>query len=235
MQCLPQIHRTSLAKAASGWGDGRSIEVVNAVDTEPVRGEDRILTVPNVITFVRLACLPVFLWLLFGRDNEYGAALLLGALGATDWVDGFIARRFDQVSTLGKVIDPVADRLLLFVGIISILVTGSVPVIVATAVLLREALVSVATVGLAALGARRMDVTLVGKAGTLCNFVAFPLFLAGGDDQLSWRHTATNLGWAFAIPGILLSWSALALYVPVAIRALREGREGRSGRVGGEL
>lgn len=207
---------------------------MNAVGTERTRGEDRVLTVPNIITFVRLACLPVFLWLLFSQDNQYGAALLLGALGATDWVDGFVARRFDQVSTLGKVIDPVADRLLLFVGIVSILIEGSVPVIVATVVLLREALVSMATVALAALGAKRMDVTLVGKAGTFCNFVAFPFFLAGGDDQLSWRHAATNIGWAFAIPGILLSWCALAIYVPVAFRALREGREGRAGRVGGQ-
>lgn len=206
---------------------------MNAVGAERAPGEDRILTLPNVITFARLACLPVFLWLLFAKNNEYAAALLLGGLGATDWVDGFIARRYNQVSTLGKIIDPVADRLLLFVGIISILIAGSVPVIVATLVLLREALVSVATVGLAALGAKRMDVTIVGKAGTLCNFVAFPLFLAGGDDQLSWRNTATNLGWAFAVPGILLSWSALALYVPVALRALREGRQGRSERVGG--
>lgn len=207
---------------------------MKVVDTEREPGEDRILTLPNVITFARLACLPVFVWLLFSKDNEYAAALLLGGLGATDWVDGFIARRFDQVSTLGKVIDPVADRLLLFVGIISILITGSVPVLVATVVLLREALVSVATVGLAVLGAKRMDVTLVGKAGTLCNFVAFPFFLAGGDDQLSWRDTATNLGWAFAVPGVILSWSALALYVPVAFRALREGRQGRSERVGGQ-
>ncbi len=190
-------------------------------------GEDRVFTVPNVITFVRLACLPIFVYLLFGKDNEYAAAWLLGALGATDWVDGFIARRYHQVSTLGKVLDPVADRLLLFVGIVCILISGSVPLIVATLVLLREALISLATLGLAALGARRIDVTWYGKAGTFCNLWAFPFFLAGGDDQLSWRHTATALGWIFAVPGILLSWYALALYVPIALRALREGREGR--------
>jgi cardiolipin synthase len=192
-------------------------------------GEDRILTVPNVITFVRLGCIPIFIWLLFAEDNEYAAAWLLGGLGATDWMDGFIARRYKQVSTLGKVLDPVADRLLLFVGIICILIEGSVPLVVATLVLVREALVSIATVGLAALGSRRIDVTLVGKAGTFCNLFAFPFFLAGGDDQLSWRETATNLGWAFAVPGILLSWYALALYVPVAREALRDGRRGREG------
>lgn len=196
-------------------------------------GEDRIWTAPNIITFVRLACIPIFLWLLFGRDNEYAAAWLLGALGATDWVDGFVARRYHQVSTLGKILDPVADRLLLFVGIIAILITGSVPIVVATLVLLREALISLATVGLAAMGARRIDVTWYGKAGTFCNFFAFPFFLASGDDQLGWKDTAYTLGWVFAVPGILLSWYALALYVPIAVRALREGREARSGRVGG--
>ncbi len=195
-------------------------------------GMDRIWTVPNVITFVRLACLPLFVWLLFGRDNEYAAAWLLGGLGATDWVDGFFARRYKQVSTLGKVLDPVADRLLLFVGIVCILIEGSVPVVVATLVLLREALISLATVTLAAMGARRIDVTWYGKAGTFCNLFAFPFFLAGGDEQLSWRATATTIGWVFAVPGILLSWYALALYVPIAMRALREGREGRAPGVG---
>ncbi len=196
------------------------------------QGEDRIWTVPNVITFVRLACLPVFVWLLFARDNEYAAAWLLGVLGATDWVDGFLARRWKQVSTLGKVLDPVADRLLLFVGIVCILIEGSVPVIVAVLVLAREALISLATVGLAAMGARRIDVTWFGKAGTFCNLFAFPFFLAGGDRQLGWRDTATTLGWVFAVPGILLSWYALALYVPIAVRALREGRQARSSGVG---
>ena len=71
--------------------------------------------------------MPLFLWLLFGRDNRLAAAWLLAVLGATDWVDGYIARRFNQVSTLGKVLDPTADRLLLAVGVISILVYGSVP------------------------------------------------------------------------------------------------------------
>ena len=194
--------------------------------------EDRVWTVPNVITFVRLACMPVFVWLLFGPDNEYAAAWLLGALGATDWVDGFVARRYKQVSTLGKVLDPVADRLLLFVGITCILITGSVPVVVAALVLVREALISIATLALAALGARRIDVTWYGKAGTFCNLFAFPFFLAGGDEQLGWRDTAHALGWAFAVPGILLSWYALALYVPLAIQALRDGRETRSRRVG---
>ena len=128
-------------------------------------GSDRILTVPNAITVVRLCLLPVFLWLLFAREDRANAAWLLAALGTTDFLDGYIARRFNQVSDLGKVLDPVADRLLFFVGVGSILIDGSMPVWFAVAVLIREALVAGATLGLAALGAKRIDVTWYGKAG----------------------------------------------------------------------
>ena len=83
-------------------------------------GLDRILTVPNVITMVRLLCIPVFLWLLFGLHEQTAAAILLAVLGATDWVDGFVARRYGQVSTLGKVLDPTADRLLVGTAVISV-------------------------------------------------------------------------------------------------------------------
>ena len=76
---------------------------------------NRIVTIPNLISFGRLACIPLFLWLLFGVENQYGAAVLLGVLGCTDWVDGFIARRYNQVSELGKVLDPTADRLVFII------------------------------------------------------------------------------------------------------------------------
>jgi len=88
---------------------------------------DRLLTIPNVISVVRLCCLPLFLYLLFGRDNRAAAAWLLAALGTTDWIDGYIARHFDQVSELGKILDPVADRLLFFVGVGGIMIDGSCP------------------------------------------------------------------------------------------------------------
>jgi len=197
-----------------------------AVKEEPVdaAGEDRVLTLPNVISLARLACIPIFVWLLFSRHQRYQAAWLLGALGATDWVDGYIARHFHQVSTLGKVLDPVADRLLLGVGVVAILIDGSVPPVVAWAVIVREVLVSVAVLGLAAMGAARIDVTWFGKAGTFCNLFAFPFFLAGGSD-VWWHATAHTLGWVFAVPGLLLSWYAAALYVPIARRALRAGRQ----------
>jgi len=189
------------------------------------RQADRIVTVPNLLSLARLACIPLFLWLLFGRDDRAAAAFLLAGLGATDWLDGFVARRFDQVSSLGKVLDPTADRLLLVVGIGSIIVADGAPAWVAWAAVVREAVVAAAAVTLAALGARRIDVTWTGKAGTFALMVAFPLFLAGTSD-LSWAATAGDVAWIVAVPGLVLAyWAALA-YVPLARAALAEGRVG---------
>jgi cardiolipin synthase len=184
-------------------------------------GEDRILTIPNIITVVRLCLLPVFLWLLFGRDDRASAAWLLAALGTTDFFDGYIARHFNQVSNLGKILDPVADRLLFFIGVGGIVIDGSVPTWFAAAVLVREALVAGATVTLATLGVRRIDVTWFGKAYTLLLMIAFPLFLAS-HSTLGWHEGGGTAAWAFGIPGLVLAWYSAALYVPMARRALRE-------------
>jgi cardiolipin synthase (CMP-forming) len=193
---------------------------------DPSPPEARVLTLPNVITLVRLACLPVFLWLLFGAEDRAAAAWLLAALGATDWVDGYLARHMHQVSELGKVLDPVADRLLFVVGAGGILIDGSVPTWFAVIVLVRETLVGGATLLLAGLGARRIDVTWFGKAGTFGLMMAFPLFLASHSD-LSWADTAGVLAWLTGIPGLVLSLYAAVLYVPLARRALAEGRAER--------
>src|SRR4029450_629077 len=95
-------------------------------ETVPAGARDRVLTLPNLVTVVRLSCLPVFLWLLFGLEDRAAAAWLLAALGATDWVDGYLARHLHQESELGKVLDPVADRLLFLAGAGGILAGGSV-------------------------------------------------------------------------------------------------------------
>ncbi len=190
-------------------------------------GEDRILTVPNVLSVLRLCCIPIFLWLLFGRENRVGAALLLGGLGATDWVDGFIARRYDQVSTLGKVLDPTADRLLLVVGIIAILVDGSVPAVIAIPAIIREAGVSAGVLVLAAMGARRIDVTWVGKCGTFLLMAAFPLFLAGNADDFWLADVSRVIAWVCAIPGLVVSYYAALRYIPLGKEALRERRQVR--------
>lgn len=184
-------------------------------------GEARIATVPNLISALRLAAVPVFLWLLFGSEERFQAAVLLGVLGATDWVDGVIARRFHQVSNLGKVLDPTADRVVLGVGVIAILVDGSVPLWLGALVIFREAAVSLAVVGLALAGAARIDVQWVGKAGTFANFFAFPFFLASEAD-ISWATQARGAAWFFAVPGLLLSYYAAITYVPLARRAFAE-------------
>ena len=192
----------------------------------PERDNGAILTIPNAVTVARLACVPVFVWLLFGRDDRTAAAWLLAVLGCTDWVDGYLARRLGQVSELGKVLDPTADRILLGTVVVSLLVEGSVPAVIGWGVLVREAVVSVAVLALAAAGARRVDVQWAGKAGTLSLMVAFPLFMMG--EPGPWGRPADAVAWAFAGPGLALSWYAAATYVPIARRALAEGRAARA-------
>ncbi len=191
----------------------------------------RVLTLPNVISLARLACVPVFLWLYIGRDEPIAAAVLLAALGATDWVDGWIARRYDQGSELGKVLDPVADRIMLLAAIFALLWEGDVPLWVGVLIVAREAMVSIAVLALAAAGARRIDVQWAGKAGTLCLMFALPIFVLSA----RWSY-ATSLtafaAWCFTIVGLVFSYWAAAQYVPLARRALAEGRERRRGSTG---
>ncbi len=193
-------------------------------------GEDRILTIPNVLSLLRLCCVPLFLWLLFGRDNEIAAAVLLAVLGGTDWVDGFIARRYDQVSTVGKVLDPTADRILLAVGIFSILVVGAVPAWVAWLAIFREVAVGVGVVALAALGARRIDVQWAGKTGTFLLMVAFPLFLVSHAEDVSWADAARAVAWPCAVVGLAFAYYSAIRYIPLGREALRQGRGNKSPR-----
>jgi cardiolipin synthase len=185
----------------------------------------RVLTVPNVISVVRLLCAPLFVWLLFGPEDRTAAFVLLAVLGATDWVDGWIARHYDQGSDLGKVLDPTADRILLLTAVVALTVDGAVPTWFGVAVLVREAAISVATLALALAGARRIDVQWAGKAGTFALMFAFPGFLwvsnLGPGVQRDVLEIAT---WIVAICGLALSYYAAALYVPLARRALRERR-----------
>ena len=190
-------------------------------------GEDRVLTVPNALSVVRLLLIPVFLWLLFGRDNRAAAASLLAFLGATDWVDGYVARRFDQTSRLGKILDPTADRLLLLTAVAAIIIDGAIPPAVAVLVLVREGAVAIAALVLAALGARRIDVTWFGKAGTFGLMFAIPFFLAA-ESTVGWRDIAAVLAWVCVVPGLVFGYIAAVQYIPLGRRALREGRVGSS-------
>lgn len=189
-------------------------------------GDDRIFTIPNGISLVRLILIPVFVWLLLGLHDRRLSMYLLTVLGGTDWIDGWIARRFDQGSTLGKVLDPVADRLLLAAGIGAILIDGSVPRWLGIVVVTREIVISIAVVVIAALGARRIDVQWAGKAQTMGWMMVFPLFLASRCG-FAWSKWAAAAAWAFAVPTFGFMVYASVSYVPIARRALAEGRAAR--------
>jgi cardiolipin synthase len=185
-----------------------------------------ILTVPNLITLVRLLCLPVFVWLVFGAKEQTAAAILLAVLGATDWVDGYVARRFHQVSTVGKVLDPTADRLLVGTAVIVIIAHSAVPLWFGVVTLAREALVGLMVLALAALGSARIDVLWVGKAGTFGLMFAYPAFLLG-HGAASWQDPIRICAWVAGGVGLTLAWIAAAAYVGPARAALTAGRQGR--------
>lgn len=186
---------------------------------------DRILTIPNVISVIRLCCIPLFLWLLFAQDNRHAAAWLLAGLGTTDWVDGYIARRWNQVSTVGKVLDPTADRLMLAVCVVSLLIDGDVPWFIGVLTIVREVAVGLAVVALAIAGARRIDVTWTGKAGAFGQMVAYPLFLVS-HAGVNWSSIGGFLAWVVIFPSLFLAYKAAYEYIPLARRALVEGRVG---------
>jgi cardiolipin synthase len=195
-------------------------------DEEALAG---VLTVANLVTAVRLASVPLFVWLLFGAHRQVAAAAVLGGLGATDWVDGFLARRLHQVSTVGKVLDPLADRVLVLTGVLCIIVVGAVPLWFGIATVVREVLVSGAVLLLAALGAQRIDVLWVGKAGTFGLMFAYPTFLLAHGGA-SWQHPLEVVAWLCGVPGLVLAWIAAAAYLPRSRHALARGRRARGAR-----
>lgn len=141
-----------------------------------------LLTIPNLVTTLRLGCLPVFCWLLLAEADLLAAGLLLGALGATDWIDGFLARKLNQATKFGAVFDPVADRLLFFVSVTASTVGGYIPIWFCVLVLLRECLVSAGTLYLIARKVTWLGVNKYGKAGSFGLMFAVPLLLLGESD-----------------------------------------------------
>jgi cardiolipin synthase len=168
--------------------------------------------------------------LLFGAHEQTAAAVLLAVLGATDWVDGHVARRYHQVSTIGKVLDPTADRILVGTAVIAVIVHGAVPLWFGLATLARELLVSIMVVFLAALGAARIDVLWVGKAGTFGLMFSYPTFLLSYGTA-SWQGPIRTVAWVTGLVGLGLAWVAAASYVAPARKALREGRAARRSTV----
>lgn len=188
---------------------------------------DEVFTWPNLVSVARLGCVPVFVWLLLGEDRRLAAAVLLSVLGGTDWIDGWIARRFDQVSEVGKILDPAADRIMFLVAIAAMVIDESVPLWFAIATLVREAAISVVALVLGALGARKIDVTWLGKTSTFGLMFAFPLFLVSHAD-VSWSGTAEVLAYVIGVPSLALHYYAAWGYIPLAATALRDGRAART-------
>ena len=187
-----------------------------------------VATWPNLITLVRLFCIPVFVWLLFSREHRAAAAWLLAALGATDWVDGWVARRFDQTSEFGRLFDPTVDRLMFLVALPAMVIDGSLLLWIAVVAVAREVLVAVLAVVLASAGLGTMTVTWRGKTGAFLLMFAFPMFL-GSESTLSYRDILGVLAWLFVVPGLAYSWFSLLFeYLPEA-RSRRQAAAGEDG------
>ena len=207
-------------------GAKSSLKETGGAQGEVADTVDRVLTVPNAITCVRLACVPLFCWLLFADHRQTFAAILLAVLGASDFADGFAARRLHQVSTLGKVLDPTADRVLVATAVVAVMVQGAVPIWFGVLTLVREALVSVTVLVLAALGAQRIDVLWVGKAGTFALMFAYPTFLLA-HGHAGWQSPFELIAWICGASGLVVAWLAAISYISPARRALHAGRAAR--------
>jgi cardiolipin synthase (CMP-forming) len=177
---------------------------------------DRVLTIPNGISAARLAGVPVFLWLVLGPRTataDYWAVGLLIAAGLSDWLDGKIARAFNQASRLGQLLDPAADRLYIVSTIVALAIRQIIPWWLVVVLAVRELTVGVALALLKRrAGYGTLQVSLVGKGATLCLLYAFPLLFLG--DHPGWGGTlARVIGWAFATWGTVLYWWAAMLYL----------------------
>lgn len=177
-----------------------------------------LATWPNVITLARLCCLPLFLYLLFGPGERGIAAWLLAALGATDWVDGWLARILDQKTEFGAMFDPIVDRVLFVAAVPALLIDGSLPLIVGVVILVREVVVSSFALLLRLRRAPRLVVTWEGKTGTFFLLFAVPMFL-GAASTLPYAGVLEPLAWLFTIPGLAYGWYAAVFQYLPATRA----------------
>lgn len=179
----------------------------------------RVLTVPNAISLMRLALVPVFALLIF-RHEDLAALGLLVLAGVSDWADGAIARRFNQQSEVGRILDPAADRLYIAAAVVGLAWREIIPWWLVAALVLREAAVAATLPGLARRRLPPLPVHLVGKGGTAMLMYAFPLLLlaevAGSVGAVVWV-----LGWAAALWGVALYWVAGVLYLTQYARVRR--------------
>lgn len=171
----------------------------------------RVLTVPNMISLVRLALVPVFAVLIIVGEDGW-ALLVLAVSGATDWLDGVLARRLNQVTRLGQILDPFADRLFIFVTLIGLAWREVVPLWLVIVIVARDVLLAVTAPVLARRGYGTLNVSLVGKTATFALLYAFPLLLLA--EVPGWLGACAHVvGWAFTWWGVGLYWLAGLQYV----------------------
>ena len=195
--------------------------------TEP-RAHDRLLTVPNLLSGIRLALIPVFIYLLLVAHAAGWAVVILMFSGASDWADGKIARLLNQSSKLGEYLDPAVDRLYMVTVPIVLGLRGIVPWWIIAVLLARDVLLAAELPLLRTRGFTALPVIYVGKAATFALMSAFPLILLGQFDAL-WSRVVLACGWAFLIWGLymyLWSFVVYAVQVALVLRRLPRVRRG---------
>jgi cardiolipin synthase len=179
---------------------------------------DRVLTVANGITALRLLGLPLFAWLMLGPGAYGKAFVVLVLVGSTDWVDGYVARRFDQVTKLGRLLDPLIDRLLLAIAGLTLVAAKMIPLPLVLAVVLRDVLIMSGAVVIFR-GLPAVPVSRLGKFATANLLIALPGFLLA---SMRWpgAHVFEPLAWLFSLVGVVSYWTAGLRYA----RAARDAR-----------
>ena len=181
---------------------------------------DRVWTVPNALSVLRLVGIGVFLWLVLGPHRDLAAVVVLAASGATDWLDGYLARRLGQYSRIGELLDPVADRLYILAVVVGLALRHLIPWWLVVALPLRDVLMWGLVPLLRTRGFHALPVHFLGKAATFSLLYAFPLLLLADGDGVG-PMLCRVFGWSFAIWGIGLYWWAGILYAVQTRQLLR--------------
>src|SRR3954469_18168702 len=184
-----------------------------AVTTETEQAADQgIWTIPNALSLLRLLGVPLFLWLALGPHADGWAVIVLMIAGVTDYLDGKVARRYNQYSRIGAVLDPAADRLYILAAIVALTARDIVPWWLAALLVARDLVLAPTIPVLRRHGYGPLPVHFVGKAATLCLLYALPLLLlSAGDGRLAtWCRP---VGWSFTVWGVALYWLAAVLYL----------------------
>ncbi|MDT7767365.1 MAG: hypothetical protein QOI30_353 [Mycobacterium sp.] len=182
---------------------------------------DRFLTVPNLLSGIRLALIPVFFYLLLFAHADAWAVAILMFSGASDWADGKIARLLDQSSRLGAYLDPAVDRLYMVTVPIAFGLRGIVPWWIIAVLLARDVLLAAEMPLLRTRGITALPVVYVGKAATFALMSAFPLILLGQWDAL-WSRVVLACGWAFLIWGLYMYLWSFVVYAVQVVLVLRK-------------